>query len=33
MNLAAVSRKQTKKWKPRVIVLGKGNKIASTRGI
>ncbi len=33
MNFAAVSQKKAKKWKPRVIVLGKGNKILSTRGI
>ena len=33
MNFAAVSAKKAKKWKPRVIVLGKGNKIVSTRGI
>ncbi len=33
MNFASVSQKQAKKWKPRVIVLGKGNKIVNTRGI
>ena len=33
MNFAAVSQKKAKKWKPRVLVLGKGNKILSTRGI
>lgn len=33
MNFAAVNQKKAKKWKPRVIVLGKGNKVASTRGI
>jgi len=33
MNFAAVSEKKAKKWKPRVIVLGKNNKIISTRGI
>ena len=33
MNFAAVSEKKAKKWKPRVIVLGKGNKIVNTRGI
>jgi aspartate 1-decarboxylase len=33
MNFAAVSQKKAKKWKPRVVVLGKGNKILSTRGI
>ena len=33
MNFASVSEKKAKKWKPRVIVLGKGNKIVNTRGI
>jgi len=33
MNFASVSQKKAKKWKPRVIVLGKGNKIVDTRGI
>ena len=33
MNFAAVSQKKAKKWKPRVIVLGKGNKIVDKRGI
>jgi aspartate 1-decarboxylase len=33
MSYAAVSQKKAKKWKPRVVVLGKGNKIASERGI
>jgi len=33
MNFATVSQKMAKKWKPRVLVLGKGNKILSTRGI
>jgi aspartate 1-decarboxylase len=33
MNFAAVSQKKAKKWKPRVIVLGKGNQIVDTRGI
>ena len=33
MNFAAVSQKKAKKWQPRVLVLGKGNKILSTRGI
>jgi aspartate 1-decarboxylase len=33
MNFAAVSQRKAKKWKPRVIVLGKGNKVVSTRGI
>ena len=33
MNFATVEKKSAAKWKPRVIVLGKGNKIASKRGI
>ena len=33
MSYAAVGKKVAKKWKPRVIVLGKWNKIADTRGI
>jgi aspartate 1-decarboxylase len=33
MSFAAVSKKKAAKWKPRVIVLGKGNKIAEERGI
>jgi aspartate 1-decarboxylase len=33
MNFAAVDKKQAAKWKPRVIVLGKGNKIVDERGI
>ena len=33
MNFAAVSQKNAKKWQPRVIVLGKNNKIINTRGI
>ena len=33
MTYASVSEKKAKKWKPRVIVLGKGNKIENTRGI
>jgi aspartate 1-decarboxylase len=33
MGYAAVSEKKAKKWKPRVIVLGKGNKIVDERGI
>ena len=33
MNFASVSQQKAKKWQPRVIVLGKGNKIISTRGI
>jgi aspartate 1-decarboxylase len=33
MNFAVFTKAGAKKWKPRVIVLGKGNKIASERGI
>ena len=33
MTYAAVGEKKAKKWKPRVIVLGPGNKIINTRGI
>ena len=33
MSFAPVSRKKVDKWKPRVIVLGAGNKIVSKRGI
>jgi len=33
MSYAAVGEKTAKGWKPRVIVLGKGNKIVDTRGI
>ena len=33
MNFAAVGKKAARKWKPRVIVLGKGNKIVDQRGI
>ena|ERR1017187_6028553 len=33
MNFAAFSTAKAKKWKPRVIVLGKGNKIVDKRGI
>jgi aspartate 1-decarboxylase len=33
MNFAVVDKKQAAKWKPRVIVLGKGNKIVAERGI
>jgi aspartate 1-decarboxylase len=33
MNFAAFSKAKAKKWKPHVIVLGKGNKIVDTRGI
>jgi aspartate 1-decarboxylase len=33
MNFAVVDKKKAAKWKPRVIVLGKGNKIVAERGI
>ena len=33
MNFATFSKAKAKKWKPRVIVLGKGNKIVEERGI
>ena len=33
MSFASVSKKKAKNWKPRVIVLGKGNKIVDERGI
>jgi aspartate 1-decarboxylase len=33
MNFAVVSQKKAKKWKPQVVVLGKGNKVVGTRGI
>src|SRR5208337_654419 len=33
MSFAGVSQNKAKKWKPRVIVLGKGNKIVDERGI
>jgi len=33
MNFAAFDQAKAKKWKPRVIVLGKGNKIVDERGI
>jgi aspartate 1-decarboxylase len=33
MSFASVSAKKAKKWSPQVIVLGKGNKIVSKRGI
>jgi aspartate 1-decarboxylase len=32
MNFALFSKAEAKKWKPRVIVLGKGNKIVDERG-
>ena len=33
MNFAAFDQAKAKKWKPRVIVLGKGNRIVTKRGI
>jgi aspartate 1-decarboxylase len=33
MSFAAFTKTEAKKWQPHVIVLGKGNKIADTRGI
>lgn len=33
MSFAEVDAAQSKQWKPRVIVLGKKNKIISTRGV
>ena len=33
MNFAGFTKAEAKKWKPRVIVLGKKNKVVSTRGI
>ena len=33
MSYTTASEKKARKWKPRVIVLGKGNKIVNTRGI
>jgi len=33
MSFAAVGKKAAKDWQPRVVVLGKGNKIVNTRGI
>jgi aspartate 1-decarboxylase len=33
MNFATFGQAKAKKWKPRVIVLGKGNKIVDKRGI
>jgi aspartate 1-decarboxylase len=33
MNFAVVDQKKAAKWKPRVVVLGKGNKIVNQRGI
>ena len=33
MNFATFGKAKAEKWKPRVIVLGKGNKIVDKRGI
>jgi aspartate 1-decarboxylase len=33
MSFAAISKKKAEKWKPQVIVLGPGNRIAAKRGI
>ena len=33
MSFASVSDKKARKWKPRIIVLGKGNKVVQERGI
>lgn len=33
MNFCTVSQKKAKKWQPRVIILGTGNKIENERGI
>jgi aspartate 1-decarboxylase len=33
MNFAVFTKAEAKKWNPRVIVLGKGNKIMDERGI
>jgi aspartate 1-decarboxylase len=33
MSFASVGKKAAKKWRPQVIVLGKGNKIIEKRGI
>jgi len=33
MSFAAISKKKAEKWQPRVVVLGKGNKIVNKRGI
>jgi aspartate 1-decarboxylase len=33
MNFAVFTKSEAKKWQPRVIVLGNGNKIVSERGI
>src|SRR5271156_4746485 len=33
MNFGIFTAAEAKKWKPRVIVLGRGNKVVDTRGI
>lgn len=33
MSFTEVPKKKAKQWKPRVLVLGKGNRIANRRGI
>jgi aspartate 1-decarboxylase len=33
MNFAAFGKQAAKKWRPKVVVLGKGNKIVDRRGI
>jgi len=33
MSFAAVSKKKAEQWKPRLVVLGRGNRIVSRRGI
>jgi aspartate 1-decarboxylase len=33
MSFAALTKTEAEKWQPRVIVLGKGNKIVDERGI
>jgi aspartate 1-decarboxylase len=33
MSFTNVSKSKAKKWKPRVIVLGKGNRIVNKRGV
>jgi aspartate 1-decarboxylase len=33
MSFASVSKKLAQSWKPRIVVLGKGNKIVDERGI
>jgi aspartate 1-decarboxylase len=33
MSFTQIEAKKTKTWKPRVVVLGKGNRVVNTRGI